>query len=165
MFSVRQTSSLSNHPASSKGVKRRFAYWARFDKCSTRSRSVCQLRSPIHTIFSMILFIFNSTIRQPVTAGCNLCRRGDHAFSDPGSERLGISFFAVYKSLFRQACIQITHAAHQKFCPQRVVAVVGAGWRQIEWTYLDKNRICNQHPGKSSLYLSTGNYFTHSILP
>lgn len=79
----------------------------------------------------MILFIFNSTIRQPVTAGCNLCRRGDHAFSDPGSERLGISFFAVYKSLFRQACIQITHAAHQKFVRKGLwqwLAPVGVKW-------------------------------------
>ena len=147
MFSAQQTSSLSNHPSSCGGVKRRSKRWARAERCSTRSRSRCQLRSPIHTIFSMVFFsvwfnipatrlcglhsLFGSTFRQPASVGCTLCGWGRRIFSGPGSERHGISsFFPVYESLFLQACTRITRAVPQKFRPQSDVAVVGVGWRR-----------------------------------
>ena len=131
MFSARHTSSLSNHPSSCGGVKRRSRRWARAERCSTRSRSRCQLRSPIHTIFSMVFFLFGSTFRQPVSESCTLCGWGRRTFSGPGSERHGVSsFFPVYESLFLQACTRITRAAPQKFRSQSDVAVVGVGWRR-----------------------------------
>ena len=131
IFSARHTSSLSNHPSSCGGVKRRSRRWARAERCSTRSRSRCQLRSPIHTIFSMVFFLFGLTMQQPASVGCTLCGWGHRTFSGPGSERLGVSsFFPVYESLFLQACTRITRTAPQKFRPQSSVAVVGVGWRR-----------------------------------
>ena len=131
MFSARQTSSLSNHPSSCGGVKRRSRRWARAERCSTRSRSRCQLRSPIHTIFSMVFFSvwFNY-------ATTRLCGLHSVWMRTPNTQRSRIRkarrfiFFPVYESLFLQACTRITRAAPQKFRPQSDVAVVGVGWRQ-----------------------------------
>ena len=131
MFSARHTSSLSNHPSSCGGVKRRSRRWARAERCSTRSRSRCQLRSPIHTIFSMVFFSAGFNI--PATRLCGL-----HSvwMGSPNIQRSRIRkarhfiFFPVYESLFLQACTRITRAVPQKFRPQSDVAVAGVGWRR-----------------------------------
>ena len=125
------TSSLSNHPSSCGGAKRRSKRWARAERCSTRSRSRCQLRSPIHTIFSMVFFSAGFNI--PATRLCGL-----HSvwMGTPNIQRSRIRkarhfiFFPVYESLFLQACTRITRAAPQKFRSQSDVAVVGVGWRR-----------------------------------
>lgn len=131
MFSARQTSSLSNHPSSCGGVKRRSKRWARAERCSTRSRSRCQLCSPIHTIFSMVFFSVWFNIPATRLYGLHSVWMGT-----PNIQRSRIRkarhfiFFPVYESLFLQACTRITRAAPQKFRPQRDVAVVGVGWRR-----------------------------------
>ena len=132
MFSARHTSSLSNHPSSCGGVKRRSRRWARAERCSTRSRSRCQLRAPIHTIFSMVFF-FSVWFDYAATRLYGL-----HSvwMGTPNIQRSRIRkarrfiFFPVYESLFLQACIRITRAAPQKFRSQSDVAVVGVGWRR-----------------------------------
>lgn len=132
MFSARHTSSLSNHPSSCGGVKRRSRRWARAERCFTRSRSRCQLRSPIHTIFSMVFFLFGLTMQQPASVWVALCVDEDAEYSAvPDLKGAAFHlFFPVYESLFLQACTRITRAAPQKFRPQSDVAVVGVGWRR-----------------------------------
>ena len=130
MFSARHTSSLSNHPSSCGGVKRRSRRWARSERCSTPSRSRCQLRSPIHTIFSMVFFLFGLTMQQPASVGCTLCGWGTEHSAVPDPKGSAFHLFPVYESLFLQACTRITCAAPQKFRPQSDVAVVGVGWRR-----------------------------------
>ena len=131
MFSARHTSSLSNHPSSCGGVKRRSRRWARAERCSTRSRSRCQLRSPIHTIFSMVFFSVWFDF-----AATRLYGLHSVWMETPNIQRSRIRkarrfiFFPVYESLFLQACTRITRAAPQKFRSQSDVAVVGVGWRR-----------------------------------
>lgn len=131
MFSARHTSSLSNHPSSCGGVKRRSRRWARAERCSTRSRSLSQLRSPIHTIFSMVIFSVWFDIPATSPYGLHFVWMGM-----PNIQRSRIRkarrfiFFPVYESLFLQACTRITRATPQKFRPQSDVAVVGVGWRR-----------------------------------
>lgn len=131
MFSARHTSSLSNHPSSCGGVKRCSRRWARAKRCSTRSRSLSQLRSPIHTIFSMVFFSVWFDY-----AATRLCGLHSVWMGTPNIQRSRIRkarhfiFPPVYESLFLQACTRITRSALQKFRPQSDVAVVGVGWRR-----------------------------------
>ena len=146
MFSARQTSSLSNHPSSCGGVKRRSRRWARAERCSTRSRSRCQLRSPIHTIFSMVFFSMGFDI-----PAIRLCGLHSVWMGAPNIQRSRIRkarrfiFFPVYESL----SITSLHSDNARR-PSKVSLTrrCGSGWRRLAsrgWT-----KSCKQFLKKNS---------------